>query len=338
MAEYSRWLPTQDSATKIVRWGVSFTLLGALAFFVNLQEVYRILQSADFALLGGALGVSLVDRLLMAGKWFPLLRVQLPDVEVGRAVRAYFAAGVAEFFLPSHSGDVLRSLGLGRDDGSTVEVGASIVVERLLGLIATGIVVLLVLWVALSTTIPMGILLPWALACVGVSILVTVLPFSSYARRLFRNLLNRLGGGRWVRLVERFGKAYQTYRAHSWTLFIVGVLSLVQQFVPVLMFWVAAHALRLDLSLVSIFIAVPLTFFIARLPVSVAGIGIVEGGLTYLLGLFGAGASQAVSLALAGRVVRLFTLLPGLFWWKELIGKSAWKDWATERSKKNEMK
>jgi uncharacterized protein (TIRG00374 family) len=327
MAEYSRWLPTQDSATKIVRWGVSLTLLGVLAFFVNLQEVYRILQSADLLLLGGALGVSLVDRLLMAGKWFPLLRVQLPDVEVGRAVRAYFAAGVAEFFLPSHSGDVLRSLGLGRDDGSIVEVGASIVVERLLGLVATGIVVLLVLWVALSTSIPMGVLLPWALACVGASVLVTVLPFSSYVRRQFKKVLNRFGEGRCTRLIERFGKAYQMYRGHSWTLFVVGFLSLVQQFAPVLMFWVGARALHLNLSLVSIFVAVPLTFFVARLPISVAGLGIVEGGLTYLLGLFGADVSQAVSLALAGRVIRLFTLLPGLFWWEELIGKESWVQW-----------
>lgn len=327
MAESSWWLPTRDSAATVVRWGVSLALLGALAFFVDLQEVYRILQSADLVLLGGALGVSLVDRLLMAGKWFPLLRVQLPDVEVGRAVRAYFAAGVAELFLPSHSGDLLRSLGLGRDDGSTVEVGASIVVERLLGLTATGIVVLLVLWVALSTSIQMGILLPWALACVGVSVLVTVLPFSSYVRRQFKRVLNRFGGGRWIRLIERFGKAYQTYRGHSWTLLVVVFLSLVQQFMPVLMFWVGAHALHLELSLVSIFVAVPLTFFVARLPISVAGLGIVEGGLTYLLGLFGAEASQAVSLALAGRVVRLFTLLPGLFWWEELIGKENWAEW-----------
>jgi uncharacterized protein (TIRG00374 family) len=327
MAESSWWPPTRDSAATVVRWGVSLVLLGALAFFVDLQEVYRILQSADLLILGGAVGVSLVDRLLMAGKWFPLLRVQLPNVEVGRAVRAYFAAGVAEFFLPSHSGDVLRSLGLGRDHNSIVEVGASIVVERLLGLIATGIVVLLVLWVALNTTIPMAILLPWALACVGVSVLVTVLPFSSYVRRQFKKALSRFGGGRWTRLIERFGKAYQMYWGHSWILFVVGFLSLVQQFVPVLMFWVGARALHLDLSLVSIFVAVPLTFFLARLPISVAGLGIVEGGLTYLLGLFGAEASQAVSLALAGRVVRLSTLLPGLFWWEELIGKETWVEW-----------
>lgn len=327
MSEANWWSPTRDSLAKIIRWGVSLILLGAVVAFVDVQEVYRTLRSADLLLLGGALGISLVDRLLMAGKWFPLLRVQLPDIRAGRAVRAYFAAGIAGLFLPSHSGDVLRSVGIGHDHDSIVEVGVSIVVERLLGLISTGIVVLVVLWVALSASIPMGILLPWALACVGLSLLVTVLPFSGYVRRRFKRMLNRFGGGGWTRLIGRFGEAYQMYRGHSWTLFIVGFLSLVQQFVPVLMFWVGARALHLNLSLVSIFVAVPLTFFIARLPISVGGLGIVEGGLTYLLGLFGAEASQAVSLALTGRVVRLFTLLPGLFWWEELIGKETWVEW-----------
>lgn len=324
MSESNWWRPSRDSVAKAARWGISLILLGALVLLVDLQEVYRILLSADLLLLGGALGISLVDRLLMAGKWFPLLRVQLSDVGVGRAIRAYFASGVAELFLPSHSGDVLRSVGLGRDRDSIVEVGASIVVERLLGLIATGIVVLLVLWVALSAPIPIGVLLPWALACVGISVLVTIVPFSSYVRQRLKGIFNRFGGGKWTRLFERFGRAYEMYREHSWTLFVVGFLSLVQQFTPVLMFWVGARALHLDLSFVSIFVAVPLTFFVARLPISVAGIGIVEGGLAYLLGLFGAAASQAVSLAVVGRVVRLFTLLPGLFWWEELAGKRTW--------------
>jgi uncharacterized membrane protein YbhN (UPF0104 family) len=75
--------------------------------------------------------------------------------------------------------------------------------------------------------------------------------------------------------------------------------------------------------------------FIGRLPISVAGIGVIEGGLVYLLGLFGASASQAVSLSVVGRVVEVFTLLPGLVWWSELTG-GRWVK--SERSEGQEVK
>lgn len=258
----------------------------------------------------------------MAGKWFPLLRVQLPDAKFGRAIRAYFAAGFAGLILPSSmGGDALRSIGLGRGRGSVVEVGASIVLERLLGLIGSGIITLVVLWVAWQASIPMGVLLPWALACVGLSLLLAIVPFSVRARQWVRWMLDHFEGRKWVGLVERFGEAYKIYRGYPWTLLVVGFLSLVEQFAPIFVFWVGAHALSLGLSFESIFVAVPLTMFIGRLPISVAGIGVIEGGLVYLLGLFGATAAQAVSLALVGRIVELFTMLPGAFWWGELTGE-----------------
>jgi len=326
MTESSWWPPTRDSLATAARWGISLVLLGILVLLVDLREIYGTLRSANLPLLGVALGIALADRVLMAGKWFPLLRVQLPNAKFGRAIRAYFAAGFAGLILPSTmGGDALRSIGLGRDRDSVVEVGGSIVLERLLGLIGSGIITLLVLWVAWQASIPMGVLLPWALACVGLSLLLAILPFSARVRRGIRWVLDRFEGKRWVDLVERFGEAYRTYREYPQTLLVVGFLSVIEQFAPILIFWVGAHALHLGLSFESIFVAVPLTMFIGRLPISVAGIGVIEGGLVYILGLFGATAPQAVSLSVAGRVVELFTLLPGLVWWSELTG-SKWKN------------
>lgn len=324
MNESDWWNLPCDSLTTAVRWGVSFALLGILALLVDFQEVYRTLQSANLPLLGAALGVAFADRLLMAGKWFPLLRVQLPDAKISRAIRAYFASGFAGLILPSSvGGDALRSVGLGRDRDSVVEVSASVVLERLLGLVGSGIVTLLVLWVAWKASIQMGVLLPWALACFGVSLLLAIVPYSAHMRRGLGKVLRHFEGKRWANLLRRFGEACKTYRGHQRTLLVVGFLSVVEQFAPILVLWIGARALHLGLSFESIFVAVPLTFFVARLPVSVAGIGVVEGGLVYLLGLFGASVSQAVSLSVVGRVVELCTLLPGAVWWNELTGRGA---------------
>jgi len=301
-----------------VRWGISCALLGILLIFVDLQEVYQVLRSADALFLVVAVGISLGDRLLMAGKWLPLLRVQIPKASLGKAIRAYFAAGFAGIFLPASGDDLLRSIGLGQNRSAVMEVGASVVMERLLGLLGSGIVALLVIWVAIQASIPISILLPWALACIGGSLMLAAVPFSARIRHSLKSLLDHFRGRGWVDLIERFGEAYEAYREHRKMLFFVGLLSIMEQFAPVLVFWAGAQALQLNLSFTSLFVAVPLTIFAARLPVSVAGIGIIEGGLVYLLGLFGVASSQAVSLALLDRVVGLLTMLPGAFWWNDL--------------------
>lgn len=304
------------------KWLVTVGLVALVVAVVDLGEVYATLRSADAGPLGVALAFTLGDRLLMAGKWFPLLRIQLPDVGLARAVRAYFAASFAALLLPaSVGGDVLRAVGLGRDREAVVEVGASVALERVLGLAGSGLVALAALWVALAADIPMGFLVPWALACVGAGVVAAVVPFSPRARRGLAAVLARFEGRRGVDLLQRFGSAYGAYEGHPWTLVAVGVLSALEQVVPVFTFWAAAWALGLEVSFEALFVAAPLTVFAARMPISVAGIGILEGGLVYLLGLFGVPGAQALSLALVGRAVELVALLPGAFWWTELSGE-----------------
>jgi uncharacterized membrane protein YbhN (UPF0104 family) len=80
------------------------------------------------------------------------------------------------------------------------------------------------------------------------------------------------------------------------------------------------HLLRLpEVALFALFVAVPLTLFVGRLPIAVAGIGVVEGALVYLLGVFGVPPAEALSLALAGRVIEFAALLPGALFWSSLV-------------------
>lgn len=304
------------------KWGVSLALVGLLVVLVDLGEVYRVLQSADALLLSIAVGITLGDRLFMAGKWLPLLRIQFPEAEVGRAVRAYFASSFAALLLPaSVGGDVLRSYGVGRHRGAVVEVGASIVFERVLGLVGSGIVALLALWVAIRGGVPMGFLLPWALGCAGAGLAAAIVPFSPRVRNYVRRVLGLFAGKGWANLLGRFGAAYGIYRGHVRTLVVVGGLSVLEQLMPVLAYWTIAHGLQLGLSIEALIVVVPLSMFAARIPLGVAGIGILEGGLIFLLGLFGVPAAQALSLAVAGRVVEFIAVLPGALWWKQLVGK-----------------
>jgi uncharacterized protein (TIRG00374 family) len=301
---------------RVVRAGVSIGLILLLAWFVDLKRMAAVLSSADIRLLGLAALIVLVDRALMIGKWYPLLKAQKLGISLARAARVYLAASFASTLLPSSvGGELLRTFALGGERHAALEVGASIVVERMLGLVASAIACTSVLLLALSQGFQLGFLLPWILAlgvvpAVAVSVALWPIPGRWLARYRER---------RWFQLVRRFAFACTLYRHHAGTLAVVGLLSLVEQAMPIAVFWVLTYAFELGVSPFALLVAVPLTLFIGRLPIAIAGIGVIEGALIYFLGIFGVPPADALSLALGGRFVEILGLLPGGLFWSSLV-------------------
>lgn len=304
----------------LVNVAVSAVLLGVLASFVDLHRLGEVLVSADPALMAAAIVAALADRALMIGKWYPLLRAQGANVSLGRAARAYLAAGFASYVLPtSVGGDVLRAVALGRHEKKIIEVGASIVMERLLGLAASGVLASVALAVALNSSVPLDFLVPWALAAMAVSLAAVVLPLLAGISTQVHGWLERRPDSRWASTALKFSSVYAVYRRHTRSVLVVWALSVIEQGFPILVFWILGYALDIPVSLGALVVAVPLSLLVARLPIAIAGIGVLEGGMVLILGLFGISTTAAVSLALAGRVVEVAGALPGAFFWADLV-------------------
>lgn len=300
---------------KLVRAGVSIGLILLLAWIVDVNRLAAVLLSADVWLFALALLAAFADRAMMIGKWYPLLKAQGVGIPFARAARVYLAAGFASLVLPTSVGaDVLRTFALG-GRGATLEVGASIVVERMLGLAASVILCISVLLLALSQAPPLAFLLPWIL---GVGVALVGASFVMLRPGRWR-WLERYRERRWFQLGHRFALACMLYRHHAGTLAVVGVLSLVEQALPIVVLWILAHAFDLNVSLFALSVAVPLALFVGRLPIAIAGIGVLEGALVYLLGIFGVSPAEALSLALGGRLVEILALLPGGLFWSSLV-------------------
>lgn len=101
-------------------------------------------------------------------------------------------------------------------------------------------------------------------------------------------------------------------------LLTIAVLSVFEQMFPIVVLWILARALNTSIGLSMLIVAVPLTVFVSRIPVTVWGLGVVEGANVYLLGLFGVPASEALALSLAARIVDMVSSLPGVLFWKDL--------------------
>jgi glycosyltransferase 2 family protein len=300
---------------KFLRVSVSVALLLLLAWIVDLEELAAVLLGADARLLGLALLVALADRALMIGKWYPLLRAQGLEIPLAHAASAYLAASFASMFLPaSIGGDVLRTIALGGPRRAMMEVGASILLERMLGLAASAALCMLALVLALAESLPLAFLMPWVLAAAAAPVGIALLALWPGGRRW----PERYREHRWFGLAQRFALACVLYRHRPGTLAAVGLLSLVEQTFPIVIYWILGHALGLEVPLLALVIAVPLTLLVGRLPIAVAGIGVIEGAMVYLLGLLGIAPPEALSVALAGRLVEIAVSLPGALFWSSL--------------------
>ena len=126
-----------------IRLTVTIGLLVVLVFVVaDPREVWTLIANVDLTPMIGAILLSLGDRFVMAYKWWLLLRSRDLAVSLWTAVRCYLASSLYGLVLPVTVGaDAVRVLAL-RHLGM-MEVTASIVVERGLGVIAMGSVALL---------------------------------------------------------------------------------------------------------------------------------------------------------------------------------------------------
>ncbi len=165
-------------------------------------------------------------------------------------------------------------------------------------------------------------MLPWALIAIAVGIAALVLP----SNRWFSERVSRSLGSRYfssvARFLRKFGGAFGLYRDHPVLLLWIGLASVVEQLFPILVMWLLGLALGLPVDLAMLVVVMPLTLFAARLPISAGGVGVAEGSIVYLLGLFGIPLPEAVALSALGRVVDILVVaVPGAFLWHHLIRK-----------------
>ncbi len=115
----------------------SAVLLTVLLIWMDPRRLIPILASADLRWMAAALALVTLNRVYMAAKWNLLLRARSVHIGWWDAIRAYYVSTFLGVFLPPTVGaDIARTLLVRRDSVPTVEVVASILVERLIGLLS----------------------------------------------------------------------------------------------------------------------------------------------------------------------------------------------------------
>lgn len=300
--------------------------VGVLAFLLSrLNRTELLSQVASAQPLWLALALVLYFGAILLGvlKWRLLVRVQRLDVSYGDLASYTFAGLFLGNVLPTNlGGDVVRAYALARAAGGSTEAAiTSVVVDRLMGLIAFfgAALVSIALVFALGTHASQ-------LKALEIATVVSATVFALGGTLFFsRRVARRLAFVFAIPLLARFKpralrlfQAIQTYRSSYLTLAANVALSVGVLVVATFVWYSVALALGLDIPLIYFFLFNPLIAFVLMLPISFNGLGPKEATAIFFFGLVGVPNESAFVLALIFHAIVVLTSLPGgVLWWRE---------------------
>jgi uncharacterized protein (TIRG00374 family) len=309
----------RELAKNLLRVLVSAGILYVLFRQLDWQQASEVVAEAKLIWLVPPMLIQVFDRCWMAWKWQMLLAVLGPVPGLYDSIRVYYVSSFQGIAIPlgGLGPDIVRYAHLRSSEISRHSVAISIVMERAIGILATGIVTVLggsiliqKVGVFGGVSVLKGILVAGGIG----SVVLGSLLFSQKIQKEIYRLLTRSSVFAQNDTFERFAGALRKYRDAPGIVFLNLVLALIEQLFPVLIFFLGSIAFQVPLALTDCLAVVPVGILIQRLPVSYAGLGIREGTLVFLFGLLGVTYSDALILSTAMFILLLVTLLPGVLW------------------------
>ncbi len=293
------------------RIAVSLVLIGWLVHMANASELATTLSRANLLLIGVMALMANLDRMLMAYKWRLLLTstgIQLPLLQ---AISAYYKATFwGSLFLPTIGADTVRILEVSRQTKRSEDIISSVVMERAIGMIALALVGVLSLGLFITYVSSTG----WKILIqLSLVLVLVVMAFVFTLNRGWLTLLSRrLGTSRWkvVGKLSLILASYERYARQRRALALFMLLTVAEQFFPVMNNFLIAKALNIDIPFIFFVIFIPLVTAAVRLPLSFDGFGPREGLSVYLFGLVGIPQTQSFLFAFMTAIIARFATAP----------------------------
>lgn len=299
-------------------------ILYLFAFKVDLGTVLRVLGQADLGRLLLALVLYFGAIALGATKWQLLLRQQ--DIQVPlTALWQYTFEGLffGNFLLPLVASDVVRGYDLARHTDRAAEAAISVLVDKLVGLLAFAAAAAAMSLTVAFGWIPAGPALRGAVWAVWVAFGGFMLLFAALLSRRLRALVERLFHlpllSRAAPLYRRLSESIQPFRERPLALLQAFGISLMVLLVTNVVNWLLAEALGGGLPMRYIFLFNPMVAFAPILIPSVGGLGVNQGAYDLFYASLGGVVPSdfAISLSLLMQVLIYVSSLPGgVFWWR----------------------
>lgn len=285
---------------------VTVALCWLIVSWIDWKAFRVTLENADYGLMAAVFILSLCGLAISAWKWQILLQGHGIHFPLLTLVRWYFIATFFNAFLPTNiGGDGFRLLKTcGNPRGSSRAV-AALLLERLTGVLTLGFMGYLA---AASVWMTSGNALAGSLAAlgtvggiVGLAVLALIGRFGSLGP------LARIG--RLKTIMETTSDVIADWKGQHVRLGVVMGLSAAFHGLRIGFIWLLILALGTAVDPVELTVALFAVEVAAMLPISIGGLGVMEGSFVYVMGAFGLGSEAGLASML---VLRVLTLVLGL--------------------------
>jgi hypothetical protein len=280
--------PAPNKLWTLLRWLVPLGLIGFLLTQVNWDEILPLLARVSWTSLPASASFFLLSQFIIAIRWQYLLRVQEIRIPLTRLTWLVLVGAFASNFLPTTvGGDVVKMAAVAQGQPKRAVAAASVAADRLFNLAA------MFFW--LPSALTLGAWNPLFETGVASSSALTRMPFVEKT---------------WSR-VKRVFEAGRVWFSSPRTVVIALALSWLSIGASFASFWIVTLALGITISFWQAAGVAVISYFAALLPISVNGLGLLEGSVTALLVAQGAAFEQGVAAAVLIRFVTLAVSLLG---------------------------
>lgn len=295
----------------VIKTSISLGLVTLLLTQVNLQSLWLQIQYLTWPFVGVALLYYTGCQCLSCVRWQIILRSQGHNHSLWGLMSSYFGGMFLNTFLPSSiGGDVYRIYRVSQTSQDPEVAFASVFLERVTGLIALLAIAFIGLPPAINLVGSWDIIL-LLLACTIVlagAVLLMVSPqlLMRVEPWLIQLKLQSLAG-RFAKiqiLLRQFAQAQKT-------LVITMLLSFLLQLLLVYYYFLVSKQLQIHVSYLELLVFIPIITIISLLPISLGGLGVKEGLVSYLFSRVGLSVEQGVLLSISVTLLGWILSLPG---------------------------
>ena len=315
--------------------------LGLMAYFFYLflsNAADRAVLAASFTQAtytywGIALALYLLAIVSNAYKWQILLKAQGVTVPLKALTNYTFVGFFFTNFLPSNvGGDVMRGFGLARYTDRTADAAVSVVVDRIIGLMAfmftaVGAALIAVAGarngqlpgIADNETLMRNLTQVQIVAFIGLFVIMTVfaMMLSGRLRRLVGLIFQLKPLQPLASIYHKLSDAFGAYRHQYWALGYAFIIGLATPILTGLVDVAIIAGLNATIDPLYVFLFNPIIAVSLIIPISIGGLGAMSGLYIYFYSLVGVSEATAFALSLIKQLIIYFGSLPGgVLWWQ----------------------
>jgi uncharacterized protein (TIRG00374 family) len=299
------------SAARLLRLAVAILLTAYILWKADPAAVARASAGAELTWILTAVALVLLDRALMAYRWIGLLGALSPGTRppLAEVMRIFFVSTFTGTFLPSVGADMYRAYLLAQLNVRPAESAASVLIDRVLGVVSMVLVAAAALFFLSDRDIP-GLFPALALAAAG-CVAAAAAVFSERAALLAVRAAEQVPLPYLHHVARGLTDAVRRYADHRGALLSVLALSIGVQILRVVQAYCLGRALGIDATFMTYLAFIPVIVLVMQIPITISGLGTSQYAFEWLFGRAGVPSPQSVALSILFIALGIIGNLPG---------------------------